>query len=358
VVGGDSLWSIVIAQWLVDAGTAIVLFFIAYELFQDRRVAMIASSLFALYGSGLVYSLRGWSEPVFTLVLAGFTWSLLRALRQPSPWRFALCGGLLGLTVLARPYMQFYPLVVLLLLWWGLARPWYQVLGRFAAFCGIFAAVLLPWIVRNYLVFQTVIPGSSHSGVPLYQGNFTLDQPHYLRYRTVKYSYPALRQVLEARFGPAPEYPELYSYAEAKGLNEYEVDRIAFQEAVKIIRAFPGRYVIASLVRCVRFWFGNRFVGLAMEGGSLWGYLVAAANGTLLGLAAVGTVCFRGAWRRAAVPLLALLAYTTLVYALTLALARYSVPIMLYVMVLAAPTIVYIPRAVSGNPETLRRRRT
>jgi 4-amino-4-deoxy-L-arabinose transferase-like glycosyltransferase len=341
-LGGDSLWSIVIAQWLADAGTAIVLFFIAYELFQDRRVAIVASSLFALYGSGLVYSLRGWSEPVFTLVLAGFTLSLLRALRQPSPWRFALCGGLLGLTVLARPYMQFYPLVVLPLMWWRLARPWRQVLARFAVFCGIFAAVLLPWIVRNYLIFQAFIPGSSHSGNPLYQGNFTLNQPKYLRYRTIKYSYPALHQVLEARFGPAPEYPDLYSYAQAKGLNEYEVDRIAFQEAVKIIRAFPGRYIVASLVRCARFWFGNRFVGLVMDSGSSWGYLVVAANGILLGLAAVGTVCFRGAWRRSAVPLFALLAYTTILYSLTLALARYSVPIMPYVMVLAAHTIVCI----------------
>jgi hypothetical protein len=176
----------------------------------------------------------------------------------------------------------------------------------------------------------------------LYQGNFALDQPDYLRYWTIKYSYPALHQVLEARFGPAPEYPDLYSYAQAKGLNEYEVDRIAFQEAVKTIRAFPGRYVITSLVRCARLWFGNRFVGLVMDRGSPWGYLVAAANGILLGLAAVGLVCFRGAWRRLAAPLLALLAYTTIVYALTLALARYSVPIMPYVMVLAAHTIVCI----------------
>ena len=111
-LGGNSLWSIVIAQWLADMGTAIVLFFIAYEIFQDRRVAVIASLLFALYGSGLVYTFHAWSEPVFTLVLAGFTWSFLYALRQPSLWRFALCGGLLGLTVLARPFMQFYPLMI------------------------------------------------------------------------------------------------------------------------------------------------------------------------------------------------------------------------------------------------------
>ena len=339
-LGGDSLWSIIIAQWLADIGTAILLFFITYEIFHDRRVAVFASLLFALYGSGLVYTFRAWSEPVSTLALAGFTWSLLRALRQPSHWRFALCGGLLGLTVLARPVMQFYPLVVLPLMWWTLARPWRQVLSRFAVFCVIFAAVLLPWVVRNYLVFQAFIPGASHGGHALYQGHFTLDQPDYLRYRTVQSSHPALRQVLEARFGPAPEHPELYHYARAKGLNEYEVNRIAFQEAIKAILAFPDRYVVASLVRCARLWLGSRFVALLMGRGSPWGYLVAAANGALLGLAVAGVVCFRGAWLRSAVPLMVLLAYTTAIYMVTFAVARYSVPVMPYVMVFAAQTMV------------------
>ena len=176
----------------------------------------------------------------------------------------------------------------------------------------------------------------------LYQGNFTLDRPDFLRYRTVQYSGPALLQVLEARFGPAPERLDLRHYARIKGINEYEVDRIAFQEAIKFIHAFPGRYIVASLVRCMRFWLGSRFVGLFMGQRSPWGYMVAAANGALLGLAVVGVVCFRGAWLRSATPLIVLIVYTTAIYSLTLALARYSTPVMPYIMVLAAHTIVHL----------------
>ena len=276
-LAGDNRWAILIAQWLVDAGTCLVLFFIALEIFHDRRVALVASLIFALYGSGLVFSLTAWSEPVFTLVMAGFTWSLLCALRDPSLWRFALSGGLLGLCVLARPVMQFYPVVVLPLLWWSLAKPWRQVLARYVVFCGVFAIVLLPWVVRNYLTFQAFIPAASHGGDSFYQGNFALGQANYLSYHNTEASHRALREVLESRFGPAEDHLtlSLNRYARAKGLNENQVDRIAFEEAVKTIREFPGRYVVASLVRAARFWFGTRFVGLYMGGGSRFGYLSA-----------------------------------------------------------------------------------
>jgi 4-amino-4-deoxy-L-arabinose transferase-like glycosyltransferase len=339
-LGGDHLWSIVLAQWLADAGTGILLFFIARDIFQDRRVALLAAVLFAFYGPGLVFTFSAWSEPVFTLVLAGFSLSLMRAFQYPSIWRFALSGVLLGITVLARPVMQFYPLVVLVLSWWTLGRSWHKVMPQFAVFCSVFAIVLLPWIVRNYIVFHAFIPGSSHSGDALYQGNIGLAHADYVRYRSTGEAMLVLRQHLESRFGPAPGYRSIKSYARAKGLNEYEFDRIAFQEAIKTIRAFPERYIVVSLVRFVRFWFGVRFVSLLQGTASPWAYQVPVANSVLLILAAIALLCFRGPWLRSAAPIISLVAYTTAVYTATLATARYNVPIMPYVMVLTAYGIV------------------
>jgi 4-amino-4-deoxy-L-arabinose transferase-like glycosyltransferase len=341
-LAGDHLWSIVIAQWLADVGTAILLFFIAREIFQDRRVALLSSLLFTLYGSGIVYTFRAWSEPVFTFVLAGFIWSLLCALREPSFWRFALSGGLLGVAVLARPVMQFYPLLILPLVWWAVARPWRQVVARFAVFCAVFATVLLPWVIRNYVAFQAFIPASSHSGNPFYQSHFVLHKEDYLRYRTVEDSDPALLQVLKMRFGSVPREVNLYEYARVKGLSEHQVDRIAFHEAVSAIRAYPERYIVASLVRLTRLWFGSRFVNLIQGRGSLWSYPVPLANGLLLILAVIGMVCFRGAWLRSAVPLIVLIVYNSVVYAASLALARYNVPVMPYVMLFAAYAVIQV----------------
>jgi hypothetical protein len=206
----------------------------------------------------------------------------------------------------------------------------------FAVFFVTFAAVLLPWVIRNYRAFHAFIPGSTHSGDSLYQSNFALGEAGYLLYRTTEKSEAALLNVLERRFGPVSGITQLQSYARAKGLNEYQVDRVAFQEAVSIIRSYPGRYFVASIVRFTRLWFGSRFVALLQGRGSLWSYPVPILNGVLLALAVTAAVCYRGDWVIAAIPLFVLILYTTVLYAATLGIARFSVPVMPYVMVFAA----------------------
>lgn len=325
---GDGMWPIVIGQWLADVGTSILLFFIALEVFKSRRVAFISSLLFAFYGPGISYTIRAWSEPVFTLALAGFTLSLLRALRQPLSWRFALSGLLLGVATLARPSMQFYPLVLLPLIFWALDRRWSVALSSFAILFASFGLVLLPWAVRNSLIFHAFIPATSHSGRVLYQGNFALGDPDYLRYRNWKESEEALAKVLESRFGPAP--------GDTEGLNEHEIDKIAQQEGIRAIRAHPGRYVVLSLRRFFQLWFSQGF-GIPPP---LESYLTAITNGILLGLATAAFVFFRGTWLWPAIPLIVLVAFNTAVYIAVLAVPRFNIPIMPYVLVFAAQTIV------------------
>jgi 4-amino-4-deoxy-L-arabinose transferase-like glycosyltransferase len=357
---GDHFWSIVLAQWVVDVCTSILLFFIVMEIFHDRRIAFVACLLFAFYEPGLIFTFRGWSEPMFTLVLAAFTLSLLRLLRSPSTSRFVLCGFLLGVAVLARPVMEFYPLVIFPLLWWASKPRWRLFLPKFAVFSLTFAAVLLPWIVRNYVVFNAFIPGSTHSGAPFYEGNFALDQPDYLRHRGTEETAIPLWKALEARFGPLPnnlalsnvtiqkirdkEVDPVAIYAKAKGLNEFQLNQFAFQEGMKVVRTYPARYVLVSIVRFLRVWFHHRFVAYLILGGRLpRAWLVAAINGALLGFAAIAFMWRQGAWvRPAVVSLIVLVVYNSAIYAATNAVGRYSVPIIPYVMVFAAFTVVQL----------------
>jgi 4-amino-4-deoxy-L-arabinose transferase-like glycosyltransferase len=365
---GDHPWSILIAQWLVEVGTSIILFFIAMEIFKDRRVAFVTCLLFAFYEPGIIFTFRAWSEPVFTLVLAGFTLSLLYALRRPSTWRYGLCGFLLGLSVLARPVMQFYPLIVLALVWWALERRWGQIIPQFAVFFLAFAAAVSPWLVRNYVVFNAFIPGSTHRGAPFYEGNFALDQPDYLRHRGSEEANMALRKTLEARFGPGQDSVDSASYSEAiketnpsgryakaKGFTELQMDQFAFQEGVKAVRANPGRYVILSLVRLFRVWFHHRFVTYVLVGGPLpRSWLVAAINGALVGLAVVAFLWFPGPrWQPPVVSLIVVVTYNSAVYAATNAVGRYSAPIMPYVMVFAAYTLVQLLSKWTKRPVCL-----
>ena len=364
---GDHLWSIVIAQWLAEVGTSILLFFITMEIFHDRRIAFIACLLFAFYEPGLIFTFRGWSEPMFTLVLAGFTLSLLRALHRPSTSRYALCGFLLGLAVMARPVMQYFPLFMFPLAWWALGGRWRYVIPKVATFFIAFAVALLPWVVRNYRVFNAFIPGSNWSGLPFYEGNFALGEPDYLRHRGTEETRIPFRKALEARFGPLPNNPEPADvtnakitnkaadpsaiYANAKGMNEFQLNQFAFHEAMKVVREFPGRYVLVSIVRCFRVWFHHRFVAYVILGGRLpRAWLVAAINAALLGLAAAAFAWRKVPWSRPAVVcLIVLVAYNSAIYAATNAVGRYSVPIIPYVMVFAAFTIVQLLQRWQSN---------
>ncbi len=119
---GDNLWAIIMAQWLMDIGTAILIFLIAQHIFKNIHVALVSSLLFACYVPGLNFTIRAWSEPTFTFMLAALTLSTFYALRRPTAWRFAICGVCLGLAALARPIMQYYPLAMLVIIVWGLER--------------------------------------------------------------------------------------------------------------------------------------------------------------------------------------------------------------------------------------------
>jgi hypothetical protein len=164
---------------------------------------------------------------------------------------------------------------------------------------------------------------------------------------------------LEARFGPAPKELDMSNYdtkikikrldpsgayAIAKGFSELQMDHFASEEAMKVVRAYPGRYVMVSIVRFFRLWFQHRFVDYVLFGGRLpRAWLVAAINAVLLGLAAAAFMWLRGSWfRPGVVSVVVLVAYNSAIYAATHALGRYNVPTIPYVMVFAAFTIVQL----------------
>jgi hypothetical protein len=106
-------------------------------------------------------------------------------------------------------------------------------------------------------------------------------------------------------------------------------------------------------VRFFRFWFDHRFVNFVIMGGKLpKAWLIAVVNGTLLGFAAAAFIWFRGHWVRPAMLLVILVAYNSALYAATHVVGRYSVPIIPYVMLFAAFTIVQLLHIWRKEPDT------
>ena len=133
--------------------------------------------------------------------------------RGPEPCALA-AGVLWGLAILTREtVLYFVPLAALWLAW---RRP--GGLRRAALYAGAALLVVLPWTVRNYIVFDAFVPVSTAGALNLWQGNTRLSREQvYEEYwavhgRIPKYEHArrrALQAILERQ--PLWIFEKLYS---------------------------------------------------------------------------------------------------------------------------------------------------
>jgi len=106
----------------------------------------------------IVTSLMYMPDALFTLLMAGFCLLWLNAMRAMTLLRVVAAAIVLGLATLTKPVSLYLPIALLLwFAWIGLAQRRYVRSGVYAlVFCAVYVAVLMPWYIRNYRVYQRV----------------------------------------------------------------------------------------------------------------------------------------------------------------------------------------------------------
>ena len=123
----------------------------------------------------------------------------MAALRRDQWLLFAITGIITGVAAQFRPNLILIPaLLAAYAIWKGPAR---RQAARAAVLVVCAAAVLMPWMIRNYGLTKTVLPTSVHGGAQLWYG--TLQVGPYLNSRGYN-----PRSVFET---PAFEYTSLDS---------------------------------------------------------------------------------------------------------------------------------------------------
>lgn len=331
---GDHTLSIALANWFVEAITGVLLFLIALELFGNRWIGLVSAVLFAFYGPSIFYAWQALSEPLFGLLLAAFVFSFLRVLRSPSIIGCVSAGIFLGAASLARPIMQYFLVVTLVILVWVLRSRGQEIIKWAAALTLAFVVVMTPWATRNYLIFGEFIPVSSIFGVPLYISNFTLDQPDFLQPGSQEDAEADLARKFQERFGP--------NYRDQPWWSQPLYDRLAKEETFKLVQQYPGRYLLLSTVRFFRLWYFIYGVEVYGTSSQVVVYLVLLNHGLLLTLAVIAFLYYRDAWWRRSLFLLTLILYYAAGYSIAHVQVRYIVPLVPYIMLFAAVTIVNI----------------
>jgi 4-amino-4-deoxy-L-arabinose transferase-like glycosyltransferase len=282
-----------------------------------EAVPLVAAAITAFYAYFIFFSSTLMTEALY---LPAVVWSLdltFRLAERPTPGRWIAWGAAAAVATLAR--QVYMPMAGLLFLWvlWKARR---QVkIGHVALGAAAAAALILPWTVHNYLVFDRFLLLNSNAGVILWTSN----RPEI-----------GTQFAVEAWHSVPPDL---------EGAGEVELSNELMRRGAAVIAADPKRIAILSFNRLVeffRFW--------PMEGSTALNNLARTASFTVcLPFMAAGLVLSLREWRRWLILYLFIVVYT-LVHVITWAGIRYRLPVDVVLMPFAALAVV-------GIAERLRR---
>ena len=198
-VVGRGYWQVGLFHTLLDAASIVMLYYIAKRLMprgDDGWIGAIAGVFYALYPYLVFQSLTVIDTPLFIFWLHAFILLMVllreRAALDWQTWGIAALGGLVfGLSLLTRPVLPF--LAVFVALWFLFRLSLIQTILRLLPVALIGAAVLLPWIMRNYTVYDGFVPLTTTSGANFWQGNSPYTIPYLSAGYDVQWTSPELQ---------------------------------------------------------------------------------------------------------------------------------------------------------------------
>jgi 4-amino-4-deoxy-L-arabinose transferase-like glycosyltransferase len=332
--GSDSV-GVLIAQALLDAVTALLVYAIARRVF-GYRCAVLAGLLAAFYALFPYFDVQLLKVPLTVFLI---TLALLLAIEAQRGGRrrtWFAAGASLGLAALTRGnYLLFVPF---LLGWIGVAHRRAPRTGAVAA--GLvalgLATCILPVTVHNYVVGGDLVLITSQAGQNFYIGNRRENA-------TGRYLAPPF-------VTPNPLYEESDFRAEAERrrggpLKPGQVSRYWFREAQREIAADPGHFLRHTAFKAALFFNhyevpDNRSFSFFREYVTPVLKLPLPTYGALLPLALVGMGL--GRRRRGAAPLILFFFSYAASVILFYNFSRYRMPVVPVVIVFAAAGLVGI----------------
>jgi 4-amino-4-deoxy-L-arabinose transferase-like glycosyltransferase len=261
-LGGD--WAVLrVIQAFLGAATVWVTYKLAMLAFSQHRLALLAALFVALhpvllYLTGLIYP-----ESLAILLITLAIWLLMVLTRErfPNIGGLVLFGVLLSAIVLLRPGMLVF--AVLGIGWFWMAHR--ERKGSFAKAILILLVLILcilPWTLRNYLVFGEFIPLATEGGVTFWGGNHPLGHGGHVEPSPATW------------LGPNPPPQSLYGWPD---LTEKGSENRFYQAAFNWIFQEPDEFLSLLPQKLVRSWtltFGNEARPVSLPGWISLAYLL------------------------------------------------------------------------------------
>ena len=332
----------VIANLLLTSLTALLIFKLARLLTSIAWVPVVAPILYMLHPGVIVAELRTGVEVPFTFLLMIFLILLRYAVCSNSSAAYVKAGIALGVTTYVRSTALLFPAFLIV---YGLLfhRDWRSVLryaGRAALVLACALLVLSPWIVRNYMLVGKFVPTASVQGVAMQVGYYLcVHADEKKEFVDLDFEAAEARKKLAAEQGykfQGDYYQLFYDPHDEVKFNSF----LGGQVVQQYIQS-PATFVKCASEDVFNFWFQGKNRSTTMANIAIQSfYLILALAGIFLG--------FREMHKPTLWLLLLFVVYTMGVYVPIHAQARYSIPIMPILSMLAAISISKFLGRASG----------
>ena len=230
LVDSDSLrlFLIFLTQSVLSILTILFLYKLT-EISFNPATAIIASSIYAFLPEFIFASATIGPTIFYHILLVLILYYLLLLKRNESFKNIVIIGFLFGAILLLRSELVLFLLIVILLM---VYRNKYKT--AFYIFL-LTILSLLPWQIRNYVLFERVIPFTTSSGLNFYRGHN------------------------QFKLG---DWKDPYTENEIKKLIKYDnyelkVNELYFSEAIKSIKQNPFQEIKNSVIKISQLWIFN-----------------------------------------------------------------------------------------------------
>ncbi len=300
-----------IAQAIISSLTVCLVYMTGTRVFPGKT-GLVAGAISSIYPFFIFYNGFLLTETLFIFLLSASIYCLVNLGR--SAWIPAKAGILLGLSGLARPTVQAYmPLALLLILFSGPGLA--GNMKKASCVLIFFLLTLTPWVARNYLLLDRFVPGTTMGGYVFWEGN----NPH-------------------SDGGPCEEFPDNIFL-----MDETERDDFLYARTLEVIRDNPARFRWLLVNKFRRFW---NVVPNASEFDSLFYRAVSVSSfGLLMPFFILGFFISLPVRRARFMHLLII--FFTASHMLFLASIRYRVPIEPFYIIFSAYGFLWLVNRIS-----------
>lgn len=159
-----------ILQAILQGISAYLIFLIAREVF-DEKVAIVAMIIDVLYLPEYFVSQIILTECIFKFL---FLLSIYFAIKGLNKWdlkSYILSGLFWSLSLYFKPVVALFPLVIVLI--WIKIKVSFKTQAKVViVVTAIFIAIMMPWWIRNFILYDSFIPFTKSSGNPMLQATY------------------------------------------------------------------------------------------------------------------------------------------------------------------------------------------